>query len=177
MELKVEASLALRYWNDPILSTVCEPVRGSEFGEKLQSFANKLESKMHEFGGVGLAASQLGIPIRVFSMRLIPGSDSTIALTVCNPTLVLSGDTIYEQEGCLSLPGVYSQVTRAQIAMMRYFTPLGEENELELHALNARIAAHEFDHLNGVMFIDRLATRQLRKAALREWEKTKHKYV
>jgi peptide deformylase len=173
MEIQVEATIALRYWNDPILSTVCDPVRDSEFGEKLVTFANRLEAKMHEHGGVGLAAPQIGVPIRMFVLRLW---ETETSLVVCNPTLVFSGATLYEREGCLSVPQVFEQVGRAQAAVMRYFTPQGVEQELALDGMNARIAAHEADHLDGIMFFDRRRiSKQMSKAVERAWEKQRAK--
>jgi peptide deformylase len=176
MELQVEATLALKYWNDPILSTVCEPVRDSEFGEKLQLFANKLEAKMHEHGGVGLAAPQLGIPIRMFSMRSVPGGGSKVALTACNPTLKLWGDSVHDREGCLSLPGIFESVARSQQVALHYFDPLGGEHEIPLAGMDARIAQHETDHLDGIMFFDRRrVSKQVSKAVERSWEKQRAK--
>lgn len=169
----VEVTLVLRYWNDPMLSMVCDPVRESEFGEKLQLFASKLESKMYEFGGVGLAAPQLGLPIRMFTMRPQPGSE---AITVCNPSLILSGTTEYEREGCLSVPQIFEQVGRPQAATMRYFTPEGVEREMELTGMDARIAQHEADHLDGIMFFDRRRMpKNISKGVERAWEKQKAK--
>jgi peptide deformylase len=150
---------------------VCEPVRDSEYGEKLEKFANQLTSIMGMHGGVGLAAPQIGTPIRVFAMKF-----RVEPIVVCNPTLILAGPTAYEREGCLSLPEIFEQVARAQTATMRYFTPTGVEKELELAGMDARIAQHEDDHLSGIMFPSRLS-RQMKKATLQNWEKIKHKYV
>jgi len=164
----------LRYWDDPVLSMVCDPVRDSEFGPKLEKYAERMIVTMGNAKGWGLASPQVGVPIRMFVMKFPDTSGAAIA--VCNPTLELSGPIVHGQEGCLSLPSIFSQVERSEMAVMRYFTPSGVEQELPLTGLDARVAQHEYDHTMGIMFISRLP-RQLRRAAEREWEKAKHRYV
>jgi peptide deformylase len=172
--------LQVRYWADPILSTICEPVRDTEFGSKLEEFASQLLTTMNTHKGIGLAAPQVGIARRIFIMHFPEsakeGKLTSPPLVACNPTLELSGETLYEQEGCLSVPTIFEQVARPKTAVMRYFTVLGEEQEVELHNMNARVAAHEFDHLNGIMFFDRRrVSKQVNKAVERAWEKQKRK--
>ena len=172
--------LQIRYWNDPVLSTVCEPVRDTEFGSKLEGFASQLLATMNTHKGVGLAAPQVGITSRIFIMHFPEatkeGKLTVPPLAVCNPVLELRGETLYEDEGCLSVPGIFNQVARPKTVVMRYFTILGEERELELHDMNARVAQHEAQHLDGIMFFDRRnMSKQMHKATLREWEKQKAK--
>lgn len=170
----------MRYWNDPVLSMVCDPVRDTEFGSKLEKFASRMVATMNTYKGIGLAAPQVGVPIRMFLMHF-PESQKNGKLTVpplavCNPTLELSGDTLYEQEGCLSVPGIFNQVARPKTALMRYFTVLGVEKEIELNDMDSRVAQHEFDHLDGIMFFDRRrVSKQVNKATERAWEKQKSK--
>ncbi len=162
----------IRYWDDPILTTMCDPVRDSEYGYKLEKFADNMVSAMNYYRGMGLAAPQVGIPIRLFSILTSKGSP----LVMCNPTVALSGGVIHGQEGCLSLPSIVSQVERAPTVQIRYFTPTGIEKELTFEGMNSRVVQHENDHLNGIIFLSRLP-RQLRRSALREWDKIKHKFV
>jgi peptide deformylase len=136
---------------------------------------------MNTYKGLGLAAPQVGIARRIFIMHFPEsakeGKLTSPPLVACNPTLELSGETLYEQEGCLSVPTIFEQVARPKTTLMRYFTVLGVEKEIELHDMNARVAAHESDHLNGVMFFDRShMSKQVQKALLRKWEKVKHQY-
>lgn len=172
----------MRYWNDPVLSMVCDPVRDTEFGSSLEKFASRMVATMNTFKGVGLAAPQVGVPIRMFIMHFPEAANALGKLTVpplavCNPTLELSGETQYEQEGCLSVPGIYNQVARPKVAVMRYFTVLGEEKEIELKDMNARVAQHEAEHLDGIMFFDRIhMSKQVHKSILRRWDKIKHRY-
>lgn len=171
----------LRYWDDPVLSTVCEPVRDSEFGSKLEDFGRELISTMGAYKGVGLAAPQVGVTSRVFTM-LIRKKDNKLEidpppLVVCNPTLELGGAPRYMDEGCLSLPEIFGQVVRSEKITMRYFTPSGIEKEIELTEMEARVGQHEADHLNGIMFINRLASRQMRRSVLRKWEENREEYI
>jgi peptide deformylase len=174
--------LQIRYWDDPVLSTVCEPVRDTEFGPKLEEFASQLLATMNTYKGVGLAASQVGLLSRIFIMHFPDavrnGKLTAPPLAVCNPTLEFGGETLYENEGCLSLPTIFSQVARPETAVMRYFTVLGEEREIELHNINARVAIHEADHLDGIMFFDRRrVSKQVSKAVERAWEKQKNRIL
>lgn len=174
-------NLQMRYWDDPVLSTVCDPVRDTEFGSKLEKFASQLLTTMNSYKGIGLAAPQVGILSRIFIMHFPEAvkNNKLVAppLVVCNPTLQFSGKSTFEQEGCLSLPLLFEQVERSQYVTMRYFTVLGEEREIELKDMDARVAAHEADHLNGIMFFDRrYMSKQVQKNLLRKWEKIKHQY-
>jgi peptide deformylase len=185
--------LPLRYWNDPVLSAVCEPVGDGEFGPQLEEFGRDLVATMTAKNGVGLAAPQVGVTKRVFAMAFPDHRDLEPAV-VCNPELRLTGSTVYGQEGCLSLPDVYQQVYRASSAFLRYRTPDGKTVELPLGTpWDARVAQHEYDHLNGIMFFNYLDKReefateehpepwgarmskQMCKAVLREWDSVREK--
>lgn len=169
--------LNLRYWDDPVLSKVCEPVRESEFGSKLEEFGRDLMATMDNFRGLGLAAPQVGVTSRLFIMRFSDTKERE-PIVVCNPAIQLSGPLVHLQEGCLSVPDIFEQVSRSQFATLRYFRTDGTEDEIELSNLNARVAAHESEHLDGIMFFDRRhMSKQVHKAVLRKWEKIKHRYV
>src|SRR5277367_6702062 len=103
--------LPLRYWDDPILSVVCDKIGDSEFGPQLEEFGRELIATMNDANGVGLAAPQVGVAKRVFVM-LFPDHDEVKPVVVCNPELKLSGSSVYADEGCLSMPGVRQQVYR-----------------------------------------------------------------
>jgi peptide deformylase len=163
--------LTLRYWEDPVLSKVCDPVRDSEFGSKLEEFGRELLATMDNYRGLGLAAPQVGVTFRMFIMRF-PDNTSLNPIVVCNPTLHLHGPATYLQEGCLSVPDIFEQVSRSQFATLRFFHPDGTEDEIELSNVNARVAQHETDHLDGIMFFDRRrVSKQVSKAVQRAWEK------
>lgn len=173
--------LPLRYWDDPILSQVCEKIADNEFGSKLEEFGQALIATMKYKNGLGLAAPQVGVLKRMFAMET-PDNKAFPPLVVCNPTLVLTGLSVPGREGCLSLPNIYEQVYRAEGVVLQYRTPLGIGCEIVFATpMNARIAQHETDHCDGVMFFDYQHKRpqpwgvrmskNLSKSVLREWEK------
>ena len=168
-------------WDDPRLSTVCDKVDQTEFGDKLHEFGEQLIATMRVENGVGLAAPQVGILKRIFVMDF-PEHAEWKPIVVCNPLLDLSGPSIQKNEGCLSFPGIQDQVVRAKEAKLVYTTPLGSYAEFLLTDIDARVAQHEFDHLNGIMFFDykdkrpvygARMSKQLSKHVLRQWEKKK----
>jgi peptide deformylase len=176
--------LSLRYWDDPVLSKVCDKIEGSEFGPQLEEFSRQLIATMDASNGVGLAAPQVGVTKRLFVMRF-PDHKGAPPIAVCNPVLILSGERLPGQEGCLSLPNIFDQVYRAGHVNMTYTTPSGEAVELLLDMWDARVAQHEFDHLNGIMFFDykdqrptygARMSKQVSKNVLRKWEKSHGNY-
>jgi len=161
-------------WDDPILTKIAEPVAESAFGSELESFGQEMLATMKACGnGVGLAGPQVSLSNRIFVMKF-PEDETRTPIIVINPVLKLSGWYTYQREGCLSLPGIYEQVERNQDVVMQYRNPIGETLEVSLTKWDARVAQHEFDHLNGIMFFDRMS-RQVRKRLLREWEETRGK--
>ncbi len=166
--------LPLRYWNDPVLSTVCDKIEDGEFGAQLEEFGRELIATMLDKNGVGLAAPQVGVAKRVFAMSF-PDHEEMEPRVVCNPEIRFVGAEVALREGCLSMPGIYLQVIRAEHAVMQFQQPDGKHIEIPLiTAWDARVAQHELDHLNGVFFINRVS-RQMRRQALRDWEKVKAK--
>lgn len=177
--------LPLRYWDDPVLSAICDKIGDSEFGSQLEEFGRELVTTMRDKNGIGLAAPQVGVTKRMFVMGF-PDHRELEPIVICNPVLVLSGGMTAENEGCLSLPNIRQQVYRAAGATMQYQDPTGKHLELLLTtAWDARVAQHEFDHLNGIMFFDYTDKRpvygarmskQMSKSILREWDKVKKNY-
>src|SRR5271157_2143714 len=190
---KTAKVLPLRYWDDPVLSAICDKVEDNEFGAKLEEFGQELIATMKAKNGYGLAAPQVGITKRMFVMET-PDNKGFPPLVICNPTLLLTGRTVPGREGCLSLPDVFEQVYRAEGIVLQYKNALGVGVEIILPTqMNARVAQHEADHLDGIMFFDYKDKREkyvtkehpqpggarmsknLSKAVLREWEKRKEK--
>lgn len=171
--------LDMRYYledPDPILSTNCAPVEPYEFDETLAAFGKLLLAKLNASGnGIGLAAPQVHVLRRVFVMSFPETKRKQIV--VVNPIVIPQGGDkpnecwVYN-EGCLSIPGVYNQVRRPKDIIMRYQDVDGDEQKIELTMLEARVAQHENDHINGIMFFDRMM-KNMRKHTLREWEKEK----
>jgi len=174
--------LKITLWDDPILKKIAEPVPDSAFGLKLELFGRDMIETMEANNGIGLAAPQVGISERIFVMSF-PDHTDLDPIIVVNPRIRYLGSALYEQEGCLSLPGLYEQVARSSEITMEYQDPLTGRWKADLESLtpseatlknwDARVAAHELDHLDGWMFFDRMS-RQMRKALLQRWEKTKH---
>ena len=173
-KMSTQPPLSLRYWNDSILSSVCEPISETMFGNALEELSLQMIETMEHYKGVGLAAPQIGKLLNLFIMK----PEKRNPIVVCNPSVSFEGSTVSGTEGCLSLPTVFNSVNRAERVILRYRTPLGVEKEELFSGLDARIIAHEYDHTLGVMFFDRTrVSRQVNKAVEREWEKIKGKYV
>jgi peptide deformylase len=163
--------LTILLWDDPKLSAICTALEDNEFGPALETFGQQMVAAMDERNGVGLAAPQVGVLQRMFVMRF-PDHKNAPPIAVCNPVLVLSGETLQGREGCLSLPEIFQVVERSSHVNMTYREPSGKPVELLLDLWDARVAQHEFDHTLGIMFFDRMS-RQMRRTVLREWEKVR----
>ena len=155
--------LTIAIWDDPILSTKCEPVDKSEFGVELETLGKQMLLSMGG-NGIGLAAPQVGLAKRLFVMKCQDGEE----IIVVNPQLTISGEYKVTEEGCLSLPSINVMVCRQQDCLLRYQEPLtGKEYTVELHGLDAVCAQHENDHTLGILIIDR-TTKHFKKAALKQ---------
>ncbi len=143
-------ALPIRVFGDPVLRERAREV--GSFDEALKSLAARMLATMYEAPGVGLAAPQVGRAI-----RLIVWDDGEHGpQAMANPTIVDRDDEQTEQEGCLSVPGLYFPVRRAQKVWAEGFDIEGKDVTIEGESLLARVLQHEVDHLNGVLFIDRL---------------------
>jgi peptide deformylase len=154
------AVLPIRIIGDPVLRTVAAPV--TEFGPGLRRLVEDMMETMEDVDGAGLAAPQVGVSQRVFTYQF----DGTRGHVV-NPVLQLSEDAQDDAvEGCLSIPGIAFPVRRRARARVTGADVDGNPIEFEAEGLLARIAQHETDHLDGILFPDRLEGDD-RKAALR----------
>jgi peptide deformylase len=152
--------LDIRLWGDPVLRTKARPVVA--FDDSLRRLAEDMLDTMRAAPGVGLAAPQVGHDVRMFVFDSGERSGA-----VCNPEVVwLSEETQDGEEGCLSIPDVYFPVIRAMHCRVQAQDVSGQPLTLEGSGLEARIFQHEIDHLDGVLFVDRL-TEEHRKEALR----------
>ncbi len=155
----------IRLFGDPVLRTPAEPVR--DFDAELRRLVKDLTETMLDAPGTGLAAPQIGVGLRVFTYHVEDDLGHLI-----NPSLDLSDEQETGDEGCLSIPGLAFPTTRALRAVAKGFNMHGEPITLEGTALLARCAQHETDHLDGVLFIDKLdpEQRKLAMKAIREAE-------
>jgi peptide deformylase len=152
------AILPIRTFGDPVLRERAREVES--WDETLARLADDMVETMHEAPGVGLAAPQVGRSIRLIVFDIGEGSRALV-----NPVLSkLDGEQVGE-EGCLSVPGLYFEVKRAMSVRADAMDVEGRPVVIDAEGLMARVLQHEVDHIDGVLFIDRLSRRD-RKAAL-----------
>jgi peptide deformylase len=151
----------IRLFGDPVLKTRCEPI--TLFDEKIAALVEDLLETTSVPGRAGVAAPQIGVNLRAFSFHV----DKQLGY-VLNPTLVeLSGEQRLVEEGCLSLPGLWHKTPRFEHARVAGFDKQGEPIEVSGTGLLAQALQHECDHLDGVLYIDRLDQIE-RKEAMRQ---------
>ena len=139
---------------EPILRQRCAPVES--FGEAAQRLVADMVETMHAAPGIGLAAPQVGVACRVLVVDLSVGEDPTQLHALVNPQLLAASGSELDTEGCLSLPDLTEKVERPSWVRMAALDPQGRAFELVAEGLLARALCHELDHLDGVLFIDRL---------------------
>lgn len=150
----------IRLFGDPVLRTPAEPV--TTFDAELRRLVKDLTDTMMEAPGVGLAAPQIGVGLRVFTYYV----DDVLGHLI-NPALQLSGQIEVDDEGCLSFPGLAYPTARSFGTVATGFDMHGEPVTIDGTGQLARCVQHETDHLDGVLFIDRLDPAQ-RKLAMTE---------
>jgi peptide deformylase len=137
--------------NDAILRRKAAAV--TEFGADLKALVADMHEAMHRGHGIGLAGPQVDRQLRLFVVHI----EDDEPRVFINPELLLtSPEQVDYEEGCLSLPGLYTQVRRAEAVKIQAFNERGRPFVLEASGLLARVILHENDHLEGVLFIDRL---------------------
>ena len=144
----------IRIYPDPVLRTKCRPVE--EFDGELRKLVNDMIETMHAAPGVGLAASQVGVDQRVCVVDLSVGEDPEALHVLVNPDIVRRSGSATDVEGCLSLPGITDKVTRPFEITVEAKDVDGNAIVLEAEDWLARAICHEVDHLDGVLFVDRL---------------------
>jgi len=143
----------------PVLRAKARAVDKSELkNAAVQQFIDSLIDTMYEYSGVGLAAPQVHEGMRIFVAMLdADGRGEGDAITFVNPEITVVGDqTVEGWEGCLSIPEVRGRVPRAQHIKISALDRTGKRFELELKDFPARVVQHETDHLDGVLFLDRM---------------------
>jgi peptide deformylase len=150
----------IRLFGDPVLRTRATEV--VDFDKELRRLVEDLTDTMLEAPGAGLAAPQIGVGLRVFTWNV----DGEVGHLI-NPTLSLSEETQDGEEGCLSIPGLVYDCRRAMSVVAHGFDQHGEPLVVEGSEKLARAIQHETDHLDGVLFLDRL-DRESRRDAMRE---------
>jgi peptide deformylase len=148
------------------LKQVAQPVDPAD-DDDLRELCRKMAQAMYEAPGIGLAAPQIGVLKRVIIYDLDEDSPGVVAL--CNPEITAASEECdFDDEGCLSLPGITIPVERSCRVTCEAQTLTGRAVRIEAEGLHARLLQHEIDHLDGVLMIDR-ASPEERKAALRRY--------
>jgi peptide deformylase len=143
----------LRYGERPLHETAAAV---TTFDDGLQRLIDDMIDTMYAVPGIGLAATQVGVHLRTFVIDLSVGRDPKGLIVMINPTFVEREGTQLEEEGCLSAPGFNATVVRPQRAVLKGLDRDGVEQTIAGEGLLARAFQHEMDHLDGIVFIDRL---------------------
>jgi peptide deformylase len=134
-----------------------QPARDVEIiTDEITALVDDMVATMYAAPGIGLAAPQVGVPLRIFVIDLSVGRDPSGLLVMINPTFVEQDGMQLEEEGCLSLPGFTATVARPSRVIVRGLDREGREQTREGTGLLARAFQHEMDHLDGRLFVDRL---------------------
>ena len=141
---------------DPVLRQVSRPVETGDAA--LRALADDMLETMYDAPGIGLAAIQIGEPLRMLTIDLSGEDEEKAPRVFLNPEILSSSDarSTYE-EGCLSIPDYYAEVERPATVVVRYLGLDGQQHEEEASGLLATCLQHELDHLNGVLFIDHIS--------------------
>lgn len=164
------AILKVRKYGDPVLRQRAAPV--TAVTPDLRATIEDMIETMYDEVGIGLAAPQVGVPLR---LMVVAADGGRGAQALVNPAIVDRGGSVTAEEGCLSLPGIFAPVTRAEWVRLEAQDVEGAPVTLTARGLRARVFQHEIDHLDGVLFIDRLdpmlrdrIKRRIRKEGLAE---------
>lgn len=150
----------IRKIGDPVLREVCEPV--TRFNGEIIKLVQDLKDTMYAAPGVGLAANQIGVPLRVAVVDITVGEDPLSFIVLINPEIIYQEGEQFEEEGCLSIPGISERVKRPKKVRVKFQDLEGNFKEMEGEGLLARAFCHEIDHLNGKFFIDYLSPFKLK---------------
>jgi peptide deformylase len=164
------ALLEILHFPDPRLRLKARPV--TQVGDQVRQMVKDMYETMYKAPGIGLAATQVNIQLEVIVMDVSENKDQPLCLI--NPKIIESSGTEEMQEGCLSVPGFYENVTRAENVKIQALNENGELFELEADDLMAVCIQHEMDHLQGKLFVDYLSPlkRQRIKKKLIKLEKS-----
>ena len=150
------------YLPDPRLRELSKPV--VTFDDTLQTLIDDMFETMYDAHGVGLAAAQIGVSLRLSVIDIL--GDKKNQIVIINPEIIASEGENKFDEGCLSVPGAYDTVTRAEKVTVKALDRHGKPFEIKAEGLLAECLQHEIDHMNGKLFIDMLSP--LKKAMARK---------
>ncbi|HEX9206336.1 MAG TPA: peptide deformylase [Candidatus Deferrimicrobiaceae bacterium] len=141
---------------DPFLARKAAPV--SAVDDRVRTLIGDMFETMYAAEGVGLAAPQVGVGKRVIVLDVSPVDETVPPMAIVNPEIVERKGSVAGEEGCLSVPGVQGEVCRAETVVVRGLDPEGKPVHLSAAGILSRALQHEIDHLDGVLFIDRISS-------------------
>lgn len=144
-------ALEIKKAGDPVLREKCQPI--TTFDRKLRLLLNNMADTMYKADGVGLAAPQIGLSIAVVVIDVGEG-----IIELINPKIIEREGMVEDTEGCLSVPGVYGTVERSARVVAEYQNRFGKKHTIEGTGLLARAIQHELDHLEGILFTDKVTS-------------------
>ena len=153
---------------NPVLTTRCPEV--TEVTDEIVALVNDMAETMYAAPGIGLAAPQIGELQRIFIIDISAGDQPNDLRVFINPEILEKRGSITWEEGCLSFPGLYEKVQRSSYVRARALDIRGQSFEIEAEELLAVAIQHEFDHIDGVVYLDRVS-RLKRKLALKRYQK------
>lgn len=160
------AILEIKEYGDSVLRERALPVE--EVTPEILNLIKDMTETMYTASGVGLAASQVGVPKRI----ILVDEEEDGLIVLINPVIIKSEGEILAEEGCLSVPDIYSQVKRSLKVTVKALNQNGDPIEITKEDLTARALQHEIDHLDGILFIDRIG-RMERQMLLNKLKKKK----
>lgn len=144
----------IKKYGEAVLKEVAKEVELSEFNDEFRKFLDDMVETMYASEGVGLAAPQIGVSKRIF----VCDNGEGLVRKVINPIITPLTEEFQEyEEGCLSIPGIYKKVERPKKIHIKYLNENGEEVEETAEQFLAVVMQHEYDHLNGVLFVERVS--------------------
>jgi len=142
-------------YGDPILEKPGAPIK--KFDAELKQLAEDMFASMYAAQGVGLAAPQIGLSLRIAVVDVTGGKNPEAKIVLANPEIVHAEGEVREEEGCLSIPGFRGYVLRPQFVTIKAHNAKGEPFEIRGEHVLARAFCHEIDHLNGILFLQHLS--------------------
>jgi peptide deformylase len=149
------SELDLRYYGDPILRQKARNVE--TFDDSLKKIAEKMFEIMYEHEGIGLAGNQAGVLLRLIVLDVPLDDENRAVLALVNPVIRSRSGEDTSEEGCLSIPEIRGDVTRPDRIVVEALNLQGEKVAFEAEGLLARAVQHEIDHLDGILFVDRIS--------------------
>lgn len=143
-------------YGEKILAKKTKKVDFSALKKELPALLADMFETMDVVGGAGLAANQVGLDLRLAVIRIQREGEEPLSIVIINPELVEKSGSMYEEEGCLSFPGLFARVRRAAKVKVRAINEKGLPIEINAEGLFAKALQHEVDHLDGITFVDRL---------------------